>query len=51
MGIFILAAAAINKELKLAVVSLPCSGVKGSCQMVTSVEQDTLSVVILYVFR
>jgi hypothetical protein len=42
---------AINKELELAVVSLSCSGVKGSCQMVTAVEQDGLPVVILYLFR
>jgi hypothetical protein len=35
-----MAAAALDKELELAVVSLSCSGVKGSCKMVTAVEQD-----------
>ena len=34
-GIFILATAALDKELELAVVSLSCLGVKGSCEMVT----------------
>ena len=43
---FILAAAALDKELGFAVVSLSCTGVKGSCDMVTTVEQDGLSVVV-----
>ena len=43
---FILAAAALDKELGFAVVSLSCAGVKGSCDMVTTVEQDGLSVVV-----
>jgi hypothetical protein len=42
----VLAVAVLDKELGLAVVSLLCSVVKGSCKMVTAVEQDGLSVVM-----